>query len=81
MAILSLNKVTSKSLQGSFRLDFNLLCLITSVILVTINIVLLSEVNAQLQSFPRQEVTVGSRDGLQLNGTANTQQRLTIKVD
>jgi hypothetical protein len=56
-----------------------LLCLITFVTLVAINIVLFCEVDAQLQSFPRQEITVGSRDGLQLNGTANTQSRADYK--
>jgi hypothetical protein len=65
--------------QGSCRLSCNLLCLITSVTLVTINIVLYSEVDAQLQSFPRQEITVGSRDGLQLNGTTNTQTKADYK--
>jgi hypothetical protein len=47
--------------------------------LVTINIVLYCEVDAQLQSFPRQEITVGSRDGIQLNGTANTQTKADYK--
>jgi hypothetical protein len=51
----------------------------TSVTLVAINIVLFCEVDAQLQSFPRQEITVGSRDGLQLNGTADTQSRADYK--
>ena len=71
--------MSSKPLHESFRLDCNLLCLITSVTLVTINIVLYCEVDAQLQSFPRQEITVGSRDGIQLNGTANTQTKADYK--
>jgi hypothetical protein len=56
-----------------------LLCLTTTVTLIAVNIVLSCEVDAQLQSFPRQEITVGSRDGLQLNGTANTQTKADYK--
>lgn len=66
-------------MQGSFRLDYILLCLIISLTLVTTYIVLYRDIHAQLQSFPRQEITEGSGDGLQLNASAITQTKADYK--
>ena len=60
-------------------MDCNLLCLIISVTLVAISIALCCEVYAQLQSFPRQEITEGIRDGIQINLTTNTQTKADYK--
>jgi hypothetical protein len=47
---------------------------------MTINVFSYYEANAQLLNpFPRQEINVGSRDGFQVNGTANTQIRADYK--
>lgn len=47
---------------------------------MTISIFFYNEADAQFHnSFPRQEINVGTRDGVQVNGTANTQTKADYK--
>jgi hypothetical protein len=68
-------------LQQPFKLDLISISLSFFILsTTTINVFSYYEANAQLlNSFPRQEISVGSRDGFQVNGTANTQTRADYK--
>ena len=68
-------------MQQSFRLDLISISLLFFILsATTINVFSYYEANAQLpNSFPRQEINVGSRDGFQVNGTSNTQTRADYK--
>lgn len=47
---------------------------------MTISIFFYNEAGAQFRnSFPRQEINVGTRDGVQVNGTTNTQTNADYK--
>jgi hypothetical protein len=62
-----------------FKLDFSLIFLLF-LLFMTISIFLYNEAGAQLlNSFPRQEINVGSRDGVQVNGTAHSQTKADYK--
>ena len=57
----------------------SLVSLFVLAVVIKINVPFCYDVSAQLASFPRQELNVGIRDGLQVNGTANTQTKADYK--
>jgi hypothetical protein len=57
----------------------SLVSLFVLAIVIKINVPFYYDVSAQLDSFPRQELNVGIRDGLQVNGVANTQTKADYK--